>query len=126
MDLPRRLSEAEHTVEHLKEQLKAKEAALDDLVQDSLGDLKAFRDVVEERNNLRVEEDRSITIQAAIVRIMKTRKTLNHANLVAELISQLSFFKPTPKAIKHQIEQLIEREYLARDEQQPNVYNYLA
>ena len=74
----------------------------------------------------RVEEDRSITIQAAIVRIMKTRKTLNHANLVAELISQLSFFKPNPKAIKQQIEQLIEREYLARDEQQPNVYNYLA
>ena len=42
-------------VEQLREQLKAKEAALDDLVQDSLGDLKAFRDVVEERNGLRVE-----------------------------------------------------------------------
>ena len=42
-------------VEQLREQLRSKEAALDDLVQDSLGDLKAFRDVVEERNSLRIE-----------------------------------------------------------------------
>ena len=74
----------------------------------------------------RVEEDRTITIQAAIVRIMKTRKTLNHQQLVSELLTQLSFFRPNPKAIKQQIEALIEREYLERDPKQQNVYNYLA
>ena len=74
----------------------------------------------------RVEEDRSFNIQAAIVRIMKTRKTLGHQQLVTEVLSQLSLFKPNPKVVKQQIEALIEREFLARDEAQPSVYNYLA
>ena len=74
----------------------------------------------------RVEEDRSFGIQAAIVRIMKTRKTLGHQQLVTEVLSQLSLFKPNPKVVKQQIEALIEREFLARDETQPSVYNYLA
>ncbi|KAF4753549.1 Cullin-1, partial [Perkinsus olseni] len=74
----------------------------------------------------RVQEDRSISIEAAIVRIMKTRKTCSHQQLVSEVLNQLSFFKPNPKVIKQRIEHLIEREYLERDENQPNVYRYLA
>ncbi|KAF4690322.1 hypothetical protein FOZ63_006905, partial [Perkinsus olseni] len=74
----------------------------------------------------RVQEDRSISIEAAIVRIMKTRKTCSHQQLVSEVLKQLSFFKPNPKVIKQRIEHLIEREYLERDENQPNVYRYLA
>jgi len=80
----------------------------------------------ETHNKERVEEDRSIAIEAAIVRIMKMRKTLNHQQLVTEVLSQLAFFKPNPKLIKQRIEHLIEREYLERDPNQASMYRYLA
>mmetsp|Transcript_28885 Transcript_28885/g.44415 ORF Transcript_28885/g.44415 Transcript_28885/m.44415 type:complete len:745 (+) Transcript_28885:78-2312(+) len=77
-------------------------------------------------NTKRVEEDRSIAIEAAIVRIMKARKTLQHQQLIAEVLSQLAFFKPNPRVIKRRIEALIDREYLERSTENTNVYNYLA
>lgn len=43
-----------------------------------------------------VQEDRSIAIEAAIVRIMKSRKKLDHNNLVQEVIQTLLLFKPHP------------------------------
>jgi len=80
----------------------------------------------ETHNKERVEEDRSIAIEAAIVRIMKMRKQLNHQQLVTEVLTQLAFFKPNPKLIKQRIEHLIEREYLERDPSQASMYRYLA
>lgn len=77
-------------------------------------------------NPKRVEEDRSIAIEAAVVRIMKARKQLAHHLLVTEVIQQLHFFKPNPKVVKKRIEHLIDREYLERDEDSPNIYRYLA
>ena len=70
----------------------------------------------------RVDEDRSIMIDASVVRIMKARKMLAHSELVVEVLSQLAVFRPRQKDIKHRVEHLIEREYLKRSEEQPNVY----
>lgn len=74
----------------------------------------------------KVEEDRTIAIEAAIVRIMKARKTLQHQQLLSEVLSQLSFFNPNPRVVKKRIEALIDREYLERSTDNPSVYNYLA
>ena len=74
-------------------------------------------------NTKRVEEDRTIAIEASIVRIMKARKTLKHQQLQAEVLSQLAFFKPNPRLIKKRIESLIDREYLERSTEDKNVYN---
>merc|ERR1719221_1643434 len=80
----------------------------------------------ETHNKERVEEDRSIAIEAAIVRIMKMRRQQAHNDLISEVLQQLAFFKPNPKLIKQRIEHLIEREYLERDPNQASMYRYLA
>jgi len=80
----------------------------------------------ESHSKERVEEDRSIAIEAAIVRIMKARKALQYNQLVAEVISQLSSFRPGPKMIKAKIEHLIEREYMERSPDNNQMYRYLA
>jgi len=77
--------------------------------------------------NRAVQEDRRHAIEASIVRVMKTRKTLDHQNLVLEVVSHLSqFFKPDPRQIKIRIQDLIEREYLKRDGSKSNLYHYVA
>lgn len=77
-------------------------------------------------NKKRVKEDRSIAIEAAIVRIMKARRVLDHAQLVTEVLRQLSTFNPDPKFVKQRIEHLIDREYLERDKEKSNTYHYLS
>lgn len=74
-----------------------------------------------------VQEDRRHAIEASVVRVMKARKSLQHATLVSEVSSHLmQYFKPDPREIKRRIEDLIVREYLARDESQKGLYHYLA
>lgn len=75
----------------------------------------------------RVEEDRKPQIEAAIVRIMKSRRVLDHNNVVAEVTKQLQLrFLPNPVVIKKRIESLIEREFLERDKTDRKLYHYLA
>jgi len=74
-----------------------------------------------------VQEDRRQLVEAAIVRIMKTRTRLEHNELVGEVSKQLSTrFTPSPSDVKKRIESLIDREYLERSEDDRRVYNYLA
>jgi len=73
----------------------------------------------------RVFQDRQYQIDAAIVRIMKTRKTLPHNSLISEVYGQLKFpIKPTD--LKKRVESLLEREYMKRSEESPNIYEYVA
>ncbi|KAI9106100.1 Cullin [Phlyctochytrium arcticum] len=75
----------------------------------------------------KIDEARRLQVEACIVRIMKARKSLDHNNLVAEVVKQLGArFTPNPSLVKRRIEGLIERDYLERDKRDRKIYNYLA
>lgn len=80
----------------------------------------------ETKSPKKIEEDRGIAIEAAIVRIMKARKILRNQELQAEVLVQLAFFQPSVKAIRKHIEALIDREYLERDPEDRAKFHYLA
>lgn len=69
--------------------------------------------------------DRQYQVDAAIVRIMKTRKSLKHEQLLSELYTLLRF-PARPADLKKRIESLIEREYLERHKDDPSTYIYVA
>ncbi|MEW5319419.1 MAG: hypothetical protein WDW38_010572 [Sanguina aurantia] len=74
-----------------------------------------------------VDKDRKYAIDAAIVRTMKSRKQLQHQQLIMEVVQQLTrMFKPDFKLIKKRIEDLIQREYIERDKDNAQVFRYLA
>eukprot|EP00611_Tribonema_gayanum_P003928 TRINITY_DN13167_c0_g1_i1.p1 TRINITY_DN13167_c0_g1~~TRINITY_DN13167_c0_g1_i1.p1 ORF type:complete len:679 (+),score=298.77 TRINITY_DN13167_c0_g1_i1:25-2037(+) len=79
-----------------------------------------LRETVEENEKTHeaVFRDRQYQVDAAIVRIMKARKTLSHPLLMSELMAQLKF-PAKPLDLKKRIESLIERDYLERDEDNP-------
>ncbi|KAJ3197072.1 Cullin-3 [Irineochytrium annulatum] len=75
----------------------------------------------------KVDEARKHQVEAAIVRIMKSRRRMDHNALLNEVLGQLGArFAPSPAMIKKRIEALIEREYLERDAKDRKYYNYLA
>ncbi|XP_077548310.1 cullin-1-like [Haemaphysalis longicornis] len=77
--------------------------------------LKSEAKVEHEDTQRKVYRDRMLVIQAAIVRIMKTGRTMQHQELIAEVISQLcSQFKPSVAVIKECVHILIDKEYLER------------
>ncbi|EPB80358.1 cullin family protein [Ancylostoma ceylanicum] len=74
-----------------------------------------------------VDEDRKSVINACIVRIMKTRKRISHSQLMTEVLQQLSArFKPSVEMVKRCIGQLIEKEYMRRDDAAREMYEYMA
>jgi len=78
-----------------------------------------------EKTHEAVSQDRLYLIDAAIVRIMKARKSMEHRTLVGEVMTQIKF-PANSSDIKKRIESLIEREYLERAEGDRAQYNYLA
>ena len=94
-----------------------------------VGTLAAQKETAEEKKETdeKVERERQFQVDAAIVRIMKTRRTLDYNNIVIEVVKSLAnYFKPTIPFIKSRIESLIERDYMARSETNNNIFNYVA
>ncbi|KAH8315603.1 hypothetical protein KR059_005510 [Drosophila kikkawai] len=72
-----------------------------------------------------LKEKRSIQLRCVMVRIMKKRMTMNHIQLIGEVIEELkNHFKPDTRLIKEEIEYLIEKSILERSDN--NSYTYLS
>jgi cullin 3 len=75
----------------------------------------------------KVDEDRRHMVEATIVKVMKTRRKIEHNALIAEATKILSQkFSPDPTMIKKRIESLIDREYMERDSEDRRFYKYIA
>ncbi|CDW79762.1 cullin 4 [Stylonychia lemnae] len=73
----------------------------------------------------KVLQDRKYLIDAAVVRTMKARKTVPHNDLITEVI-RLVRFPLDIQSLKQRVENLIESEYMRRDDKEHNVYHYIA
>ncbi|OWZ23265.1 Cullin family protein [Phytophthora megakarya] len=74
-----------------------------------------------------VEEDRKMSLQAAIVRVLKTRRDIHQTQLIHEVAEMLvNQFVPTSTAIKQNVEILIQKEYLRRHEDDQTRFLYVA
>ncbi|KRZ61961.1 Cullin-4A, partial [Trichinella nativa] len=81
-----------------------------------------------EENFMTVEQvnsNRVFSIDAAIVRILKTRKTISHSELMSEIVRQLQF-SVQASDVKKRIENLIERRFISRDVKNSSNYNYIS
>jgi len=108
---------------HFNETFKSK------FLKVKIGTVAAQKESDPEKHETRqkVDEDRKPQIEAAIVRIMKARRVLDHNNVITEVTKQLTTrFLPNPAMIKKRIESLIEREFLERDRTDRRLYRYLA
>lgn len=70
--------------------------------------------------------DRKYAIDAALVRVMKSRKTLKLEELIAECSRQLTFFMVEPRDVRRRVEDLIVREYFEREEASRDMLHYKA
>jgi len=92
----------------------------------SIAPLKETNEEVQASRN-KMNEDRNPQIDAAIVRVMKARRQMNHNQLLIEVTKQLqSRFQPNPVVIKKRIEGLIDRDFLQRQRGDMQTYEYLA
>jgi len=86
---------------------------------------KVQKKAVEPKVPQEIAQQRRHQMDAAIVRIMKARRTFTVVELLGEVIQQLQArFQPDPKAIKKRIEVLISQDYLERDEDSRNTLIY--
>lgn len=83
--------------------------------------------VIPEPTPALVEEERRVLTDAAIVRVMKCRKTLKQEQLFVEVTQLLKpRFVPKPSLIKARVGHLIEREFLSRSSLDLQTYTYIA
>lgn len=88
-----------------------------------------IKETVEENKSTtdRVFVDRQNHVQLVIVRLLKSRKTMKHQELVMGVVDQLkNRFKVETAEIKKAISSLIDRDYMERSDSGKDVYNYVA
>ena len=74
-----------------------------------------------------MEDFRRYEIEAAIIKVMKARRTIDNNTLQQETVKLLiQKFNPDPAATKVRIEQLIVRGFIERDEQDKRIFKYIA
>lgn len=92
-----------------------------------IGRLQLTTEKTKEEDNESIVALRILRTQEAIVKIMKMRKKMLNAALQTELVEILkNMFIPPKKMIKEQIEWLIEHRYMKRDDDNRNLFVYLA
>ena len=84
------------------------------------------QNVNEKKSQEITDKERKHIIEALIVRIMKSRKKLDHNSLISEIFSQKLLFEPSIKLIKNSLESLIDREYIERNDENINEYSYIS
>ena len=91
---------------------------------------KAEQQLNEEEKTSKKEYERyeGYLIQSNLIRIMKSRigQVTTHNWLVSEAIKQIDRFNAQPKQIKENIEKLIEKNCIKRDEKDKSCYEYVA
>eukprot|EP01006_Ploeotia_vitrea_P053525 TRINITY_DN67797_c1_g2_i10.p1 TRINITY_DN67797_c1_g2~~TRINITY_DN67797_c1_g2_i10.p1 ORF type:complete len:766 (-),score=104.49 TRINITY_DN67797_c1_g2_i10:984-3281(-) len=100
----------------------------DKMARISIPTLKAkMKEETDKEVESSVTEDRRLKMEACLVRIMKSSKRLRHVELKAKCIDQLKHqFLPDPRAIKRRIDDLISRGYMRRDDEDTNIFEYVA
>ncbi|KAI0985297.1 hypothetical protein GJ496_003138, partial [Pomphorhynchus laevis] len=74
-----------------------------------------------------IEFDRDYFLQALIIRIMKSKQTLKHSLLVAEVIEKSKErFTPDVAMIRRSVESLVEREFIQKSKSRHDEYVYMA
>ncbi|XP_008484198.1 cullin-5 [Diaphorina citri] len=92
-----------------------------------IGRLQLSTEKSKEEDNESIVQLRILRVQEAIIKILKMRKRISNAQLQTELVDILkNMFLPSKKMIKEQIEWLIEQKYMRRDDDDINVFVYLA
>ena len=79
---------------------------------------------IKDTNN-KVQEDRRFVIDSVLMTIMKRRKELAHSELMEQLFQELKF--PVEVAdVQKRIEGLIEKDYMKRNLENANVYEFVS
>ena len=64
-------------------------------------------------------------LSLVIVRLLKSKKTLDENNIIIQTIKQIVLFKPEIGDIKKCIQKLVENEYIKIDENNQKLYHYV-
>ena len=86
------------------------------------------REIDQERDVTKnqILDDRKPQIEAAIMRVMKSKKRLDHGVVLHVTAQVRNKFMPTTADIKKHIENLIDRDFIQRDPNDRKAYVYIA